>query len=197
MMSFLADLAVMAAGSVLLVGGSSKVVWPRPIASTLAMLWNTVTGQAREAAPFLGRLLGIGEIGLAAATVVHRSHATAAALALFAVGVSVAGMIGVLSVRRLPCACFGRSDRSLGYPHILQFPLWSAVAWGVAREASLFGEGTRPEQGLAMLAVCAIVSTAFQAARLWRAVYPIARQRRRRTAEATGFPIAGAGSSSW
>lgn len=191
-MSIVADLTVMTAASILLVSGSSKLVRPHPIASTLAMLWNTVTGQAREAAPpMLGRLLGVGEIGLAAVTVVERSPATAAALALFAVGLAAAGVIGVMSDRELPCACFGGSARSLGYPHIVQLPLWLVVAWWVARDAELFGSGAGLEQGLAMLAVCALASATFQVSRLWHAVYPIARRRRRRMAD--GGASAGAG----
>ena len=194
-MSTLADLTVMTSASILLVSGSSKLVWPHPIASTLAMLANTVTGRARQAAPpMLGRLLGVGEIGLVAATVLARSPATAAALALFALGLAAAGVIGVMSEGKLPCACFGRSGRSLGYPHIVQLPLWLVVAWGVTRDPVLFGGGAGLEQGLAMLAVCAMASTTFHVARLWHAVYPIARQRRRRTADAAVFPAGGGGS---
>ena len=188
-MFILDDLVVIAAASVLLFSGSSKIVQPDPITSTLAMLWNTVTGRARQSgSPLLGRLLGAGEIGLAAAIVLDRSRATAAVLALFALALAAAGAIGVLSGDKLPCACFGKSDRSLGYPHVLQFPLWMAAAWSVTLEASLFSAGTRLEQGLAVLGVCAFVSTAFQTARLWRAVYPIARRRRRGAAE-SGAPV--------
>ncbi len=186
-----ADLAVMAAAAVLLVSGTAKVAQPRPIASTLVMLWNAVTGQARGAAPpTLGRLLGAGEIGLAAAVVLARSPAAAAALAVFAVGLSAAGAVGVASGAQLPCACFGRPGRALGYPHILQLPLWLAAAYSVGRVPALFSEGTRLEQGLAMLGACAAASAAFHTARLWRAVYPMARQRMARAVGAGGHPPA-------
>ncbi len=194
-MPILADLAVMGSASILLLTGSSKLVRPSPIAATLAMLWNTVTGQDREAAPpMLGRLLGVGEMGLAAATVVGRSPATAVALALFAIGLAGAGVIGVMSDGKLPCACFGASDRSLGYPHILQLPLWLVTAWAVTGDPALFGTGAGLEQGLAMLAVCAIASTAFHVAKMWHAVYPIVRQGRRGTADRAAFQAGSGGS---
>ena len=197
-MTLTADLAVMAGASILLLGGSAKIVQPRPIAGTLALLWNRATGQARAPGPpLLGWLLGVGEVALAATVVLHRSWTAGAALALFAVGLSAAGAIGVMSGGRLPCACFGRADRALGYPHVLQLPLWMAVAWSVAREPRLLDAGTRLEQGLAMLGACAAFSAAFQVARMWRAVYPMARQRRRRAAEPAVSVAAGAGASSW
>ena len=197
-MDLLADLVAMSAASVLLLGGSSKIVRPLPITTTLVMLWNTVTNQARVVgSPRLGRILGVGEVGLAAVIVTARSWTAGLVLVLFAIGLSIAGLIGVLSGGKLPCACFGKGDRPLGYAHVLQLPLWIFAAWGVAREAALFDGGTRLEQALAMLAVCVAFSTAFQVTRAWRAVYPIARERRRRSAEPPGSSIAGARASSW
>lgn len=197
-MPLAADLAVMAGASVLLIAGAAKVAQPGPIASTLALLWNRATGQVREAAsPWLGRLLGAVEVALAGAMVLHRTWATGAILALFALGLSAAGAVGVMSGGGLPCACLGKSDRALGYPHILQLPLWLAAAWGVAREPWLFGAGTRLEQGLAMLAACAASAAAFQVARMWRAVYPMARRRRHRAVEPAVSTGAGTGASSW
>ena len=67
-MALVADLGVMAGALVLLLGGFSKIVQPRPIAGTLALLWNRATGQARAAgSPLLGWLLGAGEVVLASA----------------------------------------------------------------------------------------------------------------------------------
>ncbi|MDE0168915.1 MAG: hypothetical protein OXS29_05285 [bacterium] len=87
----------------------------------------------------------------------------------------------------------GESGRSLGYPHILRLPLWSFVVWGVTRDPALFGAGSGLEQGLAMLAVCAVASTTLHVARLWHAVYPVMRKRRRRTADAAVFPARAGG----
>lgn len=195
---FAADLAVMAGASVLLLAGCSKIVSPRPIAATLALLWNTVNGRARVGvSPPLGRLLGAGEVALAAAMVMHRSWTVGVALAVFAVGLSAAGVAGVLSGQKLPCACFGKADRALGYPHILQLPLWVAAAAGVTRAPWLFGAGTRLERSLAMLAACAAISTAVHVTTMWRAVYPLARSRRRRADGAGMSGAMGAGASSW
>ena len=197
-MDIVADLAVIGAASVLLLSGSSKVARPRPITATLATLWNTATGQARSAvSPRLGLMLGVGEMGLAAVVATVRSWPAGVVLVLFAVGLSAAGVMGVLSGGRVPCACFGRGDRTLGYGHILQLPLWIFAAWAVAQDATLFGAGTRLEQALAVLAVCAACSTALLVARAWRAVYPMARQRRKAAASAALLPPAGAGASSW
>ncbi len=197
-MALTADVVVMAGALVLLLGGFSKIVQPRPIAGTLASLWNRVTGQAHAGgSPVLGWLLGAGEVVLAAAMVLHRSWTTGAALALFALGLSAAGTIGVMSGERLPCACFGKSDRALGYPHIVQLPLWLAVAWSVAREPWMFDAGTGLKQGLAMLAACAACSTAVQVASMWRAVFPMALQRRRRALEPADSLGRAAGGSSW
>ena len=197
-MPVVADLAVMAAACILLLAGSAKVVQPRPIASTMALLWNAVTGQARPSAPpLVGRLLGAGEVALAAAAVLWRSWASAAVLLLFAAGLSVAGLIGVLAGRELPCACFGKSERALGYPHMLQLPLWVVAAWGVTRDASLFGGAAALDQSLAMFGSCVAVVAAFQVVRLWLAVYPMARRRRLR-AQQTGLSvIGGTGASTW
>ena len=182
----------------LLLSGSSKVAQPRPITTTLVMLWNTATGQARSAAsPRLGLLLGVGEMGLGAVVATVRSRPAGLVLVLFAVGLSAAGVMGVLSGGKVPCACFGSNDRTLGYGHILQLPLWIFAAWAVAQDPALFGAGTRLEQALAMLAVCAACSTALLVARAWRAVYPMARQRRRSAASAAVLPPAGAGPSAW
>ena len=197
-MDIVADLAVIGAASVLLLSGSSKVARPRPIAATLVMLWNTATRQARSAAsPRLGLMLGVAEVGLAAVVATVRSWPAGVVLVLFAVGLAAAGVMGVLSGGKVPCACFGKGDRTLGYGHILQLPLWIFAAWAVAQGGTLFGAGTRLEQALATLAVCAACSTALSVARAWRAVYPIARQRRRSAASAAVPPPAGAGASAW
>ena len=197
-MDIVADLAVIGAASVLLLSGSSKIARPRPITTTLVMLWNTATRQARStASPRLGLMLGVGEMGLAAVVATVRSWPAGLVLVLFAAGLAAAGVMGVLSGGEVPYACFGKGDRTLGYGHILQLPLWIFAAWAVAQGGTLFSAGTRLEQTLAMLAVCTALSTALQVARAWRAVYPIARQRRKGAAEAAVLPPAGAGVSSW
>ena len=156
------------------------------------------TGQARAPGPpLLGWLLGVGEVALAATVVLHRSWTAGAALALFAVGLSAAGAIGVMSGGEAALRLLRQGRPGARLPHVLQLPLWMAVAWSVAREPRLLDSGTRLEQGLAMLGACAAFSAAFQVARMARAVYPMARQRRRRAAEPPSRwpPVRGA--SSW
>ena len=174
-----ADLMVMGAATVLLVAGSAKIVQPAPVAATLAELWQAIGGRPRGSGwQFSGRLLGVFEVVLACVIVIERSAAAALALLLFAVGLAVVGVVGIASTSKVSCACFGRSDRTLGWPQILQLPLWVAAAWGVAQDQSLFGEGTRPEVGLFMLACCAVLSTTLVVTRLWRKVHTIAFHRR-------------------
>lgn len=170
---------VMAAAVVLLVAGSAKTVQPAPVAETLAELWRRVGAQLRGSWSLLfGRLLGGFEIGLAVAIVIERSAVPAVALSVFAVGLAAAGVVGIAGTSKVPCACFGRSNRFLGWPQVLQLPLWVAASWGVTRDASLLGEGVGPGLGLFMLACCAVVSTALLVVRLWRLMYPIAHHRR-------------------
>ena len=101
-----------------------------------------------------------------------------------------------MSGGRLPCACFGKSGRVLGYWHILQFPLWMAAAWCVTRDPWLFDTGTRLEQNLVMLAACAGLTTAGHLAVMWRAVHPLARARRR-AGRSDASEAGGAGRSAW
>ena len=198
MTALVADLAVLAGASVLLLSGFSKIAQPRDIAATLALLWNRLRGQPHANAwPPLGRMLGAGEIVLAAAMVLDRSWATGAALVLFALALSAAGAIGVLSSEGLPCACFGKSGRELGYPHILQLPLWVAAAFSVASEPSMLNGSSRLAHSMAMLAFAAVVSTSVQVVKMWRAVYPIARRRRLLTVERALSVSPGTTEGSW
>ena len=189
---------VLGAGAILLVAGSAKVVQPAPVATMLAQLCQTIRGRTcGPGSPFIGRLLGVFEVVLAGVIVIERSAAAAVALLVFAVGLAAAGVVGIASSGEVSCACFGRSDRVLGWPQILQLPLWSAAAWGVARDASLLGEAARPDLGLLMLACCAALSTSWLVARLWWRVYPIARHRRAVLADPLAAPASDPVGSAW
>lgn len=193
-----ADLAVMAAATVLLSAGAVKLVSPQPITTTLTMLGSALLPRAQSPLPsILGRLLGATEIGLAATAVSARSAAAAAALALFGLALAGAGAAGVCSKGGIPCACFGKSTRSLGWAHIVQLPLWIVAAWGVSREPALLGDRTPIEQVLFMLAVCAALCATVPVLRLMVNIAPLARQRRRRAADIAVAKAAGPGAFSW
>ena len=171
------EAVVLTAAALLLVGGLGKVADPGPVTGTLVELWTRATGGSRPVGSTLpGRALGVGEVGLAVLVVLARSSAAGVALALFGAGVAVAGLMGALGRGELPCACFGRHGRRLGYAHALQFPLWAAAAWCVAREP---GIGDSLAERAAMLAVAAAAVAAFFVARMWTKLAPLARDRRR------------------
>ena len=183
------EAAAVAAAALLLVSGMAKVSDPGPISETLAALWGRVTHRPRAVASSLpGRALGVGEVGLAAFILLGRSPAAGAALALFGAGVAVAGLIGALGRGELPCACFGRHGRRLGYPHALQFPLWAGAAWCVARDPAIGGDDLGGRT--AMLAAAAAVAATFLVIRMWTKLVPLARDRRR---SAQGFRGHGGG----
>ena len=121
---------VMGAATVLLVAGSAKIVQPAPVAATLAELWQAIGGRPRGSGwQFSGRLLGVFEVVLACVIVIERSAAAALALLLFAVGLAVVGVVGIASTSKVSCACFGWSDRTLGWPQILLNSA-SGAGWG-------------------------------------------------------------------
>lgn len=193
------DLAVLAASAVLLVSGLVKVVSPGPITGTLAALWSRATGRPGRSRPLvLGRMLGLVEVGLAAWIALARSVPAALAVGVFALGLAAAGVIGARGADDLPCACFGGHDRSLGYLHVAQLPLWVAAAWCVQARTDLAAD---LDGRLAMLAAAAALASGFHVARMWTALAPTARGRRQAAAERLLDPAASTGprlgGSSW
>lgn len=198
MTALAADLVVMAAATVLMSAGSAKLMSPQPIAATLSMLRSAVVLRAHSSPPtVLGRLLGAAEIGLAAGVVLARTWAASAALALFAFALAGAGAIGVLGKGDIPCACFGKSERTLGWVHIAQLPLWMAAAWGASRDPSLLSWATRTEQVLLMLAACAALAATAPVLKLMVNISALARSRRQRAADIAVAKAAGPGAFSW
>ncbi|WP_419946122.1 MauE/DoxX family redox-associated membrane protein [Candidatus Poriferisodalis sp.] len=174
------ELAVVAASSVLCVAGAAKIVSPVPIASTLSQLWGGAGPSLRpESLRVLGRLVGAVEIGLAAAIVLGRSWAAAAVLVLAACLMAMAGVVGVRRGGGIPCACFGRSDRTLGWPHVAQWPLWLGAAWCVARQPTLVDTTHRAGYSVVLLGISAAAAAAVLVGRVWVKAYPLARHRRR------------------
>ena len=176
MLSHGIDVVVAAAATVLLVSGLVKVAVPGPITATLVSLWRQVTGRISPTGPsWLGRTLGVAEIGLAAWITLGRSTLAAAALCVFAAGLAAAGITGAMGADDVPCACFGGHQRTLGYLHVLQMPLWVMAAWFVSRPMGLVAHF---DARLAMLGACATVASGFHVIRTWMALAPAARRRR-------------------
>src|SRR5260370_35535792 len=69
-------------------------------------------------------------------------------------GLSFAGaaIISKLTGRAVPCACFGASQRKLGWPQLLALPVWLFSAW-----ATLHIPSVSPRERLANLACTIIV----------------------------------------
>lgn len=175
-MGYLYELAVAAAASVLLWSGAAKIVRPRPITDTLYELWGRVAGASpvpRSAAP--GLLLGAAEMLLAVFVVVGRSPSAAGALMLFGLALAAAGVVGRLSGDAVPCNCFGAHGRPLGYVQIVQLPLWAAAAWSAAQPATAVSASL--DRRVAVLAACLAAVAVAAAARMWRGVLPVTRDR--------------------
>ena len=195
----LLDIPVIAAAIILLISGLPKIADPRAIAATLESLWSLAPARTLGAGSWaldlslLGRLLGAAEVGVAVWLVLGRSWTAAAALTMLTAGFAGAGVLGALTKAKISCACLGKQGRPLGYVHALQFPLWVGVAWSAAR-----GGQTQPfDQRLILLSVCAACASYLYVARMWTAVLPVARSRRRAVERPGAAPSAGRGADAW
>ena len=194
------DIPVSVAAIILLMSGLAKIADPGAIAATLESLWNQAAGRSLGGNGLsvldpsrFGRLLGAAEVGVAVWLVLGRSWTAAGALMMLTAGFAVAGVMGAFSKVKISCACLGRRGRPLGFLHALQFPLWAGVAWSTAR-----GGQTQPfDQRLNLLAVCAACACYVYVVRMWMAVAPTARDRRRAVVQASSAPIADVGAETW
>ena len=191
------DLPVLLVATLLLFSGLPKIADPRPIAATMESLYNHIAGRwlFRGGSPpdlsRLGRLLGLVEAGVAAWVVLGPSWAVAAALALLAVGFAAAGLIGASTGLEVACACFGKQGRPLGYFHALLFPAWLGAAWSVARA----GGFQSLDERLLVLASCTACVSCVYVLRMWAALMPLARDRRRAVMRSGTVPLVDLGDS--
>ena len=193
------DVPALAAAALLLYSGLPKIADPRPIAATFGSLYEQVAGRwvRRSGSPAgllgLGRLLGVLEVGVAAWVVVAPSWGAAAALGLLGAGFAAAGLIGASMSTKVACACLGSKGRPLGYRHAAVLPVWVAVAWSVARPGGLASWDDR----LLVLAVCVGCVSWVYVLRMWAAVVPLARDRRRAAMGAASVWRVAHGEAEW
>jgi Methylamine utilisation protein MauE len=120
---------VAAAGcAVLAWAGLEKARNRVPLAQTLAAL-----GVPRVAASAAAVAVPLAE--LAAAGIVIAGGPGVVPAVLFTVlglGFAAAGAVSLASGETVACACFGSSERTLGWPQLVALPFWLLAAWSVA-----------------------------------------------------------------
>ncbi len=116
---------VLAASAVLIWSGLEKLRNPSPLAATLSQL-----GMPRYPARIVAVLVPFCELGTVTCLVARASsYVTAFLLAMLGLSFTAAAIISKLTGKAVPCACFGASQRKLGWPQMLALPLWLFSAW--------------------------------------------------------------------
>ena len=122
---FLRLAALLAGALVLFYSGSSKVLRPTDLFTTLTQL-GIPPRLARSAA------FGLGLTEIVTAVLVLTPPARLSAALLVALGISFAGagLVALLRHLDLECHCFGRrSSSTLGWPQLVALPLWLGLAY--------------------------------------------------------------------
>lgn len=125
-MAFIYVAAVLAALAVLIRSGLAKIRTPAPLAATLSEL-----GMPPDVARVAAVLVPVCELAAVASLVAGASSVAAFLLAMLGVSFAVAAVVSKLTRQAVRCACFGASERNLGWPQLLALPLWFFSAWAV------------------------------------------------------------------
>jgi hypothetical protein len=145
MPSWMAATLVVVACAVLTWAGLEKARDRRPLASTMRAL-GFPSGIATAAAT----IVPLAELGTVLAVLAGTPPAVP--LVLFvALGVGLAGVAtwSLATRRNVACACFGASERPLGWRQLVALPLWLAAGWsttalphsGVRQRLAIFCTG--------------------------------------------------------
>ncbi len=146
--------AVLAASAVLIWSGLEKLRNPSPLAVTLSQL-----GMPPYPARVVAVLVPVCELGTVACLVAGvSSYVPAFLLAMLGLSFAAAAIISKLTGQAVPCACFGASQRKLGWPQLLALPLWLFSAW-----ATLHIPSVDPRERLVGLACTIVVLTGLRA----------------------------------
>ncbi len=146
--------AVLAASAVLIWSGLEKLRNSSPLAAALSQL-----GIPRYPARVVAVLVPFCELGTVACLVAGTpSYVPAFLLAMLGLSFAGAAIISKLTGRAVPCACFGASQRKLGWPQLLALPVWLFSAW-----ATLHIPSVSPRERLASLACTIIVLAGLRA----------------------------------
>ena len=129
MWAYAHDAGRLAIAVIFLVSGASKVVTPRPLATSLGQVY----GWARARGTWAGRTVAVVELATALLLAGGWLTATGAALTgLVAVGIMVFSLTAIRRKATVPCGCFGESsDRPIGVRNLLAGSALLAVAAGL------------------------------------------------------------------
>jgi hypothetical protein len=117
---FVDDLSRIVAAAVLLYAAATKIASPRAFAQTTGQL-----GLPRIAVlvvPLAELVTAV--LVLVAPTAVY----TSVLLVAVGTGFAAAGLAALITKRRISCACFGQSGRTLGLRQVAYWPVWVLVA---------------------------------------------------------------------
>ena len=127
LMSAAYSAAAIGASAVLIWSGLAKIRAPSPLAGTLSEL-----GIPLESARAIAVFVPLCEIATVAFLVAGApSYIVAFLLAVLGVSFAIAAFLSKLTGKAVRCACFGASERNLGWPQLLALPLWLFSAWAV------------------------------------------------------------------
>ena len=156
-MSLLAG-PVLALAGLLAFSGVQKVAWPDAAAE--AMRAAGLPGSTGAAGQLSGRLLGLAEVGVAAAALVWGNAATAGAMAaVYAAFALFSWRLLVRSDATASCGCFGQAEAPVTRLHVVlnavaAITAAAAIAWPTGDAAAVLGD--QPLAGLPFLVLTAL-----------------------------------------
>lgn len=83
------------------------------------------------------------------------AYLPATLFAVLGAAFAAAGLRAMGSRTEVPCACFGISERKLGWPQVAALPLWLIAAWSVT-DLPAFGLRARLETGAAAMVLLTV-----------------------------------------
>jgi hypothetical protein len=150
---------VVIACAVLVWAGLEKIRAPSSLAATVRAL-----GGPPRFATISALIVPIAELVTVILVVAGApAYLPAALFAVLGTAFAAAGLRAIGSRTEIPCACFGVSERKLGWPQVAVLPLWLLAAWSVIHMPA-FGLRARLETS-AVAIVLLTVSRAVSAVR--------------------------------
>jgi len=170
-------------------GPSAYLLAGPAVAGSLALGWSGLE-KIRNRAPLEAAVTALGmppasasvaaivvpalELGTVAVLVAGLPAGLASALfGVLGVTFAFAGLRSLLTGRSIACACFGASQRKLGWPQLIALPLWLFAAWSALHLPSTTMTGR-----LAALACALVLGTALRAVSALRLGLEARRDRR-------------------
>lgn len=118
-----AELAGVAAGTVLILAGVSKIAVPRGLVSTLEGI-----GLSRFATVGFVRAFGLAEIAIAYSLTAWRHWPVTPAVILLSLAFARSGVLALRRDANIECNCLGFGNSRLGRAQLAMLPAWGLVA---------------------------------------------------------------------